>query len=650
MRLFDINKMSLGQKMTVSVFAVSVSALALLSIIIAVRITDIQTETSYQSARNLADVYTAAVRDDLENAMISARVLAQAMSTPERIPVAARRDYYRNLVQSVAGANKDFFGIWTIWEPNALDGLDSSLANTPGYDFTGRFIIYCYWDNGRLITEQTPSTTYLESGVGDYYQLPVKRGKETILEPYVDTATGKPIVMTTVAVPIIQNGKVLGIVGVDITLEKLQEMVSGIKPYGSGVAALFSNDGIVTAHFDPSRLGRQMRESERDMSGPNTDAFADAVKNGEQIEFTVYAAQMKTDLHIIGTPFIVGKTGTSWTFTVGIPMNMVLAPVRELTRYIIWISIGVSALILLAVILLARSITKPIVLMVAKTREIASGELNVTIPEQLLIRGDELGSMAIALQDMRERLRQVISEVIGSVGQVSDGSSQLSGTAQQLSQGATEQASAVEEISSSMEEMASNIRQNADSAMQTEKIARSSALAAEEGGKAVSATVLAMKEIASKISIIEEIARSTNMLSLNASIEAARAGEFGKGFAVVASEVGKLAERSQREAGEISKLSAESLITAERAGKTISALIPEIQRTAELIQEISAASNEQNAGAGQINSSIIELDKVVQQNAAASEETAAMAEQLSSQARVMQGTVSFFKTDEKELN
>jgi methyl-accepting chemotaxis protein len=216
-----------------------------------------------------------------------------------------------------------------------------------------------------------------------------------------------------------------------------------------------------------------------------------------------------------------------------------------------------------------------------------------------------------------------------------------------MSQGATEQAASLEEISSSMEQMTSNIRQNAENAMTTEKISHKSSQIAEEGGKAVNDTVEAMKLIASKIGIIEEIARSTNMLALNASIEAARAGEYGKGFAVVASEVGKLAERSQKEAGEISKLSTESVQVAERAGVTINGMIPEIKRTAELVQEISAASAEQNSGAEQINAAIMQLDQVVQQNASASEESASMSEELASQAEEMHATISFFKIDEE---
>jgi methyl-accepting chemotaxis protein len=196
-----------------------------------------------------------------------------------------------------------------------------------------------------------------------------------------------------------------------------------------------------------------------------------------------------------------------------------------------------------------------------------------------------------------------------------------------------------------MEQMVSNIQQNADNAQQTEKIAQKAAEDAREGGKAVVQTVAAMKEIAGKITIIEEIARQTNLLALNAAIEAARAGEHGRGFAVVASEVRKLAERSQTAAGEISKLSGTSVQVAEQAGAMLAKLVPDIQRTAELVLEINGSSKEQNEGAGQVNKAIQQLDQVVQQNASAAEEMSSTAEELSSQAEHLQSIMEFFKVD-----
>ncbi len=274
--------------------------------------------------------------------------------------------------------------------------------------------------------------------------------------------------------------------------------------------------------------------------------------------------------------------------------------------------------------------------------EIAGGNLMVSIKER-----SEKDQLMKSLITMVENLKEVVNSVKSASSNVTISSQEMSSSSELMSQGATEQASAAEEASSSMEQMSANIKQNADNALQTEKIALKSAQDAKEGGVAVDETVRAMKEIAGKISIIEEIARQTNFLALNAAIEAARAGEHGKGFAVVASEVRKLAERSQVAAGEISELSSSSVTVAEKAGEMLTTIVPNIQRTAELVQEISAASNEQNSGVAQINGAIQQLNHIIQQNASTSEELASTAEEMTSQAEQLQDTISFFKVDSK---
>ena len=275
-------------------------------------------------------------------------------------------------------------------------------------------------------------------------------------------------------------------------------------------------------------------------------------------------------------------------------------------------------------------------------KEVARGNLLVSL--QARSPEDELMQ---SLSAMVSKIVEVVSNVTSAADNVASGSVQLSANAQSMSQGATEQAAAAEEASASMEQMSANIKQNADNAQQTEKIAVKSAEDAKIGGDAVAETVQAMKEIAGKISIIEEIARQTNMLALNAAIEAARAGEHGKGFAVVASEVRKLAERSQNAAAEISELSISSVEVAERAGAMLSKILPDIQRTADLVQEISASSKEQDTGAQQINKAIQQLDQVIQQNASASEQMASTAEELSSQSTRLQSTIAFFRIGEQ---
>jgi len=276
----------------------------------------------------------------------------------------------------------------------------------------------------------------------------------------------------------------------------------------------------------------------------------------------------------------------------------------------------------------------------ALAEKIADGDLMVNVKER-----SAQDKLMQALAFMVRKLSEVVTIAKNASYNVASGSQQMSSTADQMSQGTTEQSSAAEEVSSSMEQMVANIRQNAENAQQTEKIALKSANDTKQSGQAVIETVAAMKDIAGKISIIEEIARQTNLLALNAAIEAARAGEYGKGFAVVASEVRKLAERSQVAAAEISHLSASSVGIAEKAGDMLTKLVPDIQKTAELVQEISAASNEQNSGAEQINKAIQQLDQVIQQNAGASEEMASTSEEMASQAEQLQGTIEFFKIE-----
>ncbi len=249
---------------------------------------------------------------------------------------------------------------------------------------------------------------------------------------------------------------------------------------------------------------------------------------------------------------------------------------------------------------------------------------------------------------MQEKLKEVIASVMLGSDNIAAASLQMSSGSQQVSQGASEQASSAEEVSSSMEEMAANIQQNTDNAQEADKISQKVQDGVSKVSSASQDSLVSIKNIAEKIGIINDIAFQTNILALNAAVEAARAGEQGRGFAVVAAEVRKLAERSKIAADEIVALSSKSVNVTENAAALMAGLIPEIERTAKLVQEIAAASLEQTSGADQVNTAIQQLNQVTQQNAAASEEMATSAEELSSQAEQLKEIISYFRLDERK--
>jgi methyl-accepting chemotaxis protein len=272
--------------------------------------------------------------------------------------------------------------------------------------------------------------------------------------------------------------------------------------------------------------------------------------------------------------------------------------------------------------------------------EMAAGDLTIEVEER-----SEQDALMQALNTMITKLNEVVIQVHSAANNVAVGSREMRARSEEMSQGASEQAAAAEEASSSMEEMVANIRQNADNARQTEKIALQSAQYAEESSRVVAETVLAMQQIAEKISIIQEISNQTRMLSLNATIEAARAQESGKAFSVVASEVRKLSDIAKTAAEEINELASSSVEVAENAGDMLAKLVPNIHKTAELVQEISAASHEQSSGAEQVNKAIQQLDQVTQQNSIMSENLASASVELTAQAQQLWSSMRFFRID-----
>lgn len=376
-------------------------------------------------------------------------------------------------------------------------------------------------------------------------------------------------------------------------------------------------------HFADLTLSNQNEEADIFMAEvlrPSFNAADD--KLTELIDYTVsYAANENTQGDVITT-------------RISIIMMILMA-------------VGAIVGVLLS-LLIIRSITKSVGGEPADIADLAerisNGDLNIE-------GNDKKESTGIykSLLNMSVRLREIVASVQRAVEYVASGSEQLSSTSQQLSQGSSEQAASAEEISASIEEASAMVSQNTENAQMTEKMSQQAAANAQTGGNAVDKAVESIREIVGKIGIINEIARQTNLLALNAAIEAARAGEAGKGFAVVASEVRKLAERSQKAAGEITELATSTVDQAGNAGKVINEIVPDIQKTAELVQEIAAASREQSVGIEQIVGAVDQLNSVIQENASASEETASTAEELSAQSQQLMETMLFFKIDKTTI-
>ena len=610
--------------------------LILYTAIVVTKTRQIAIDEARKMAEEMANRYGNQVKGSIEAALDASLTMAAVYEGMVQRKDLIDRTVIDEIQKKVTTSNPTFFGIQSCFEPNALDGRDAEFHATGDPMWKGMGGAYGnYWwrEDGTLKVENLAALDYPNTRA--WYMGPRDKDHQILTEPYyTDVAKTN---MATVSVPIKSNGKFIGIVGIDFTLTEFQGMVEDIRPMETGYAFIVSNKGKITAHPDGKLVNKTLADA---MSPEHASTIAKAVEAGKPFSEFLQSAQDGQQYLYLFQPILIRGTDTPWSIGIAIPKDKIFTAADEFLYLSVALTIIALLIVAAVVFFIARSITTPLIKSVAFAHEIATGNLTAALD---IDQKDEIGVLASTLMDMGARLRKVVGDVRMVTDNVASGAGELAATSQTLSQGATEQASALEEVSSSMEQMAANISQNADNANQTQGLASGASGQARESGSAVAESVEAMKEIADKISIIEEIARQTNLLALNAAIEAARAGEHGKGFAVVAAEVRKLAERSGVAAGEISQLAASSVQVADRAGGLLGKLVPDIQRTAELVDEISSASNEQNAGASQINSAIQQLDSVVQQNASASEEMSSTASELSIQATQLQETVAFFR-------
>jgi methyl-accepting chemotaxis protein len=643
-------KLRIGQRIILPAASIFIAAIATIAILTNSSASRSLTKAAYAEGDLQSSIGAAAVQSKLSEAVADARALRDAL-----LGLKAAGGVDRNAVDSILKGNlethPEYLSTWSVWEPNALDGKDARFRNSKLSDASGRYV--SVFDRGSGPINGSAAVDYEKKGDGDWYLVPRDTGKEFVPEPYTYSYTGKKedsILVTSVCVPIVSGGKVLGVVGHDYSVSSLAGYLKGIKPYEDSYAVLASNAGVRLYHPKADQIGKVMGD---DVPAQQASMLA-AIKAGNTYNMTKRNLATGAISYLSFSPVRVGSDEHPWSLAVVLPLDVLLLPLRQLVRNMLIASILGLALGFVILVFVGRSISRPVNLVNGVVLRFAEGDFSLDGIDQAAMeamrrRSDEIGETGRAFDVLVGAIKAKVGALQLAGNDIASGSSQVSATAQSLSQGTTEQASAGEEVASAMEQMSANIRQSAESAESTERLAEKSAREAGEGGKAVEEAVAAMREIAARIGIIEDISRQTNMLALNAAIEAARAGEAGKGFAVVAQEVRKLAERSQVAAAEITELSGTSLAVAEKAGNVIRAIVPDILKTAQLIQEISAHGREQTSGVEQIDKALEQLDQVIQQNAAAAEQLASMAEELSGQAGSMKGSLGFFKVGEGSL-
>ena len=650
--------MKIGFKLTAFMVLLSLFSTGTVGITLLVRARSSISSLAHDKAVTIAQDYAGEIRNFFSSYWFTAETLAGIMENYENISSYNRRPLINAILKAEVEKHEEIVGIWVIWEPDVLEGNDLQYIGKPGTTDLGRFSPYWYRDGNSVLMYALPEKKFNDSAAGEYYNIPKRKGRTVLLDPYLDDVGGKELIISSIASPILsRNGKkrVLGVVGIDININTIQKMAANHNPFGSGLTAVYSGNGTIAAHFDSERIGKPMKETEKEIAGSYINGLFDAVVNAKLFYFNNYIDSKKAEFTVYSAPIRVGQYDDAWSYVIAVPKKTVMTAVNQMLLMVIIIAVIVLVLVVLTAMMLSRSLSRPIINVTETLRDISEGEGDLTRSIDINSK-DEIGSLAhyfnMTIKKIKSLVVKIKSETVVLSGVSGDLSRNMSETAAAMNEitaniqsikdrifnqsnsvssthssmdqvtssinklniHVEDQSSRISDASASIEQMVANIQSVANTLIKNAANVKTLTDASDVGRTGLHDVSSDIKEIARESeglmeinSVMENIASQTNLLSMNAAIEAAHAGDAGRGFAVVADEIRKLAESSSEQSktiGLVLKKIKESIekitLSTENVLNKFEAIDSGVKIVAEQEDVIRSAMEEQGTGSRQI--------------------------------------------------